>query len=467
MARPLGFVRLHAAALGTAFALFCGHSPAQSAGQNEPNIAVPASSTRYVPGDAPDRIVATPAQDASTGFSVNWRTDGTVRAPLLQIVVAGDSPDVGTPRQVVAETTVPAYRDGGVAHVHRADVDGLQPDTLYMFRVQGDGAWSGWRQLRTAGKAGQPLTLLYFGDTQNKNVSHVGRVVREAMRHAPDARMALLAGDLQSEATIDVEWGEMFEALGDLPATMLVAPAAGNHEYWEEFEDTPRERRVLGEHWRTSFALPGNGAGGEHTRATTYWFDVQGVRVAVLDGTSALDLGSADEQARWLDGVLRDNPNRWTIMLIHQPVYSPRGREASDTIKAALQPVIERHGVDLVLQGHDHTYGRRSGDRRGQTLPQYIVTVAGPKQYRLSEDAKRTMDPTAEDTQLFQVLRIDGDRLRYEARTATGRLYDGFEIVRAADGGKRVEEIREGRIAERDCSHREATLGGRKDRCWE
>ena len=440
---------------------------AQSAGEKEPNIALPATSTHYAADEVPDRIVATPAQDASTGFSVNWRTNAAVSMPLLEIVVAGDSPDVGTPRRVVATTVVPAYRDGGTAHVHRADVDGLQPDTLYMFRVQGAQAWSGWRQLRTAAAPGQPLTLLYFGDTQNKNVSHVGRVVREAMRHAPDARLALLAGDLQSEATIDVEWGEMFEALGDLPATMLVAPAAGNHEYWEEFEDTPRERRVLGEHWRTSFALPGNGAGGEHTRATTYWFDVQGVRVAVLDGTSALDLGSADEQARWLDGVLRDNPNRWTIVLIHQPVYSPRGREASMEIKAALQPVIERHGVDLVLQGHDHTYGRRSGDRRGQTLPQYIVTVAGPKQYRLSDEAKRSMDPTAEDTQLFQVLRIDGERLRYQARTATGRLYDDFEIHRAADGRKTLRENRDGRIAERDCSHRDATLGGRKDRCWE
>ena len=115
----------------------------------------------------------------------------------------------------------------------------------------------------------------------------------EAMRHAPDALMALHAGDHQSNATVDNEWGEMFEALGDLPSVMLVAPAAGNHEYWEEFEDTPQERRVLSGHWRAGFALPRNGAGGAHTRDTTYWFDVQGVRVAVLDGTSALDLGSA------------------------------------------------------------------------------------------------------------------------------------------------------------------------------
>ena len=448
------------------FALVHADVMAQSLGVSEPNVQVPKDSTRYLPNALPDRIIASPAQDASTGFAVNWRTNDKVRAPALEIVRADDSPAIKLPRVLHASTT--AYTLGGLStHTHRVDIDGLQADTLYMFRVQGEGAWSGWRQLRTAAQAGKPLTLLYFGDTQNKNVSHVGRVVREAMRNAPGALLALQAGDHQSEANIDNEWGEMFEALSDLPAVMLFAPAAGNHEYWEENEDTPQALRVLGDHWRASFALPRNGAGGEHTRETTYWFDAQGVRVVVLDGTSALDLGSIEEQARWLDKVLADNRNPWSIVLIHQPIYSPRSRDAADPLKAKLQPVLERHQVDLVLQGHDHTYGRRSGDRPGQILPQYIVSVTGPKQYRLSDEAKRTMSPWAEDTQLFQVLHIDGQHLRYQARTATGRLYDDFEITRASNGRKTLREYRQGRIAGRNCSHRDATLRGRTDRCWE
>lgn len=440
---------------------------AQLPGENEPNLAVPANSQRYVASEMPDRIIATPMQDASKGFAVNWRTNDKVQAPKLEILEAVDSPDVGTPRTLVANTRAMQTKNG-TAHVHRVDVDGLKPDTLYMFRVAGAGTWSGWRQMRTmAASSAKPLTLLYFGDTQNKNLSHVSRVIRESMRHAGDATLALYAGDLVSEAVDDNEWGEWFEASGDLPDVMLVAPAIGNHEYWEEFEDTPQERRVLGGHWTHNFALPANGAEGEHTRQTTYWFDAQGVRFVVLDGTSALDLGSLDAQARWLDGVLAANKQRWSIVLIHQPLFSPRGRDPSEKLRAAFLPMIEKHGVDLVLQGHDHTYGRRTGERRGQALPQLVVSVAGPKQYRLSADAKRTMDPTAEDTQLFQVIRVDGNRLHYQARTATGRLYDDFEIVRDARGRKRVNEIRKGRIAERDCSHRDATLGGRKDRCWE
>lgn len=428
----------------------------------EPNTRVPAGVQRHAPDMFPDRIVATPAQDASTGFSVAWRTDASVQAPLLEIVVAGDSPDMGVPRQVRAGTRE-LRTENGLAHHHRADVDALAADTLYAWRVQGGGTWSAWYHMRTAAAPGAPLVLLYFGDTQNKNTSLTTRVVREAMRHAPDARLALFAGDLVSggDGEDDNEWGEWFEAGGALPTSMAVAPAPGNHEYSEEFEDTPQERRVLGVHWPLQFALPGNGA--PDAGRTTYWFDYQDVRVAVVDGTSALDLGTARAQARWLDGVLADNPRRWSIVVTHQPFYSPRAGRDNDLLREHLLPVIRRHRVDLVLQGHDHVYGRRLDE--GGHLPVFAVSVAGAKQYRLSERARGSMAPVAEDTQLFQVLRIDGDRLRYEARTATGRLYDAFELV-GEGAARRLVEHPGGRIDQRLCRRTE-TLKGRTDRCWE
>lgn len=428
----------------------------------EPNTRVPAGVHLYRPSVFPDRIVASPLQDAGEGLAFAWRTDASVQAPLLEIVEAGDSPDMGQPRRI-RSTTRELRTENGAAHHHRAEVDGLHSDTLYAWRVQGGGTWSAWHHTRTAAAAGAPLTLLYFGDTQNKNVSLTTRVVREAMRHAPDARLALFAGDLVSggDGEDDTEWGEWFEATGVLPTSIAVAPAAGNHEHFEEFEDTPRERRVLGAHWPLQFALPGNGARG--AERTTYWFDYQDVRIAVLDGTSALDLGTAQAQARWLDGVLAGSPRRWTIVMIHQPFYSPRAGRDNAELREYLLPVIRRHGVDLVLQGHDHVYGRRLDE--GGRLLVFAVSVTGAKQYRLSPGARDTMAPVAEDTQLFQVIRIDGDRLRYEARTATGRLYDAFELA-GARGSRRLVEQADGRIDRRLCS-RAQTLKGRSDRCWE
>ncbi|UKR53551.1 hypothetical protein K4A87_06450 [Xanthomonas fragariae] len=77
------------------------------------------------------------------------------------------------------------------------------------------------------------------------------------------------------------------------------------------------------------------------------------------------------------------------------------------------------------------------------------------------------MRPVSEDTQLYQVLRIDNQQLVDESRTATGRLlYDAFELRRDSAGGKRLIEHEAGPIAPRDCP-RSATLKGRADRCLE
>ncbi|MGV7185329.1 purple acid phosphatase family protein [Xanthomonas axonopodis] len=430
----------------------------------EPNTQVPAGSMHYVADGFPDRIVATPAQDAATGFAVAWRTDASVDRPWLELVVAGDSPDVGTPRRIRASTLTLASENGS-SHHHRADVDGLQPDTMYAYRVQGQGTWGAWNHFRTAATATTPLTLLYFGDTQNKNLSLVSRVIRQAWRSAPDARLALFAGDLVSgkDGQDDNEWAEWFEAGRWLLEGTAVAPAPGNHEYHEEGEDTPQATRILGSHWPVTFALPRNGPSA--AARTSYWFDYQGVRVAVLDGTSALDLGTGPAQAQWLDKVLADNPHPWSIVLIHQPFFSPRADRENEKLVEQVLPVIRRHKVDLVLQGHDHTYGRR-GDAAGQATPVFVVSVAGPKQYRLSDMARTTMRPVGEDTQLYQVLRLDSQHLVYESRTATGRLYDAFELQRDSNGSKRLIEREAGRIAPRNCP-RSATLKGRADRCWE
>ncbi|WP_303639159.1 purple acid phosphatase family protein [Stenotrophomonas tuberculopleuritidis] len=437
--------------------------PALAFAAVEPNTQVPAGSRYYAASPVPDRIVASPAVDPSRGFAVAWRTDGSVQAPLLEIALAGDSPAIEGIRQVRA-TTRELQTENGRSHHHRAEIDGLQPDTLYVYRVQGNGSWSAWNQLRTLAAADQPLTLLYFGDTQNKNVSHVSRVVRAAQKAAPDVRLSLFAGDLVSggDNMDDSEWGEWFAATAWLAQETLVAPAIGNHEYFEEFEDTPQERRVLGRHWPVTFALPANGA--DAAASSSYWFDAQGVRVVVVDGTSALDLGTASAQAQWLDSVLAGHRQPWTVVLLHQPFYSPRAGRENAALRDVLLPVVRRHKVDLVLQGHDHTYGRR-GEGQAAT-PQYVVTVAGPKQYRLSDEARSTMNPVGEDTQLFQVLRVDPQHLRYEARTVTGRLYDAFELRRDAAGGKQRTELTEGRIAPRDCA-RAQTGKGRTDRCWE
>ncbi len=106
------------------------------------------------------------------------------------------------------------------------------------------------------------------------------------------------------------------------------------------------------------------------------------------------------------------------------------------------KPVFDKYKVDIALQGHDHTYARgrnlQSGtsgqDQAGGTM--YVVSVSGPKMYEINDE--RWMDRAAENTQLFQVITIDHDTLRYKAMTVTGQLYDEFDLVKTDGQANRL-----------------------------
>jgi hypothetical protein len=103
--------------------------------------------------------------------------------------------------------------------------------------------------------------------------------------------------------------------------------------------------------------------------------------------------------------------------------------------------------VDLVLQGHDHAYARSGlggpknvpeGIRRKSSNTVYVVSVSGPKMYDLKEswDVSRV----ASGVQLFQVIHISRERIRYEARLATGELYDAFMLEKNTEGKSTITE---------------------------
>ena len=63
----------------------------------------------------------------------------------------------------------------------------------------------------------------------------------------------------------------------------------------------------------------------------------------------------------WLERGLAANSQLWTIGFWHHLPYS-KGSHDSDSEKSLVNmrehilPVLERHGVDLVLSGHSHSY---------------------------------------------------------------------------------------------------------------
>ncbi|QDU81640.1 Calcineurin-like phosphoesterase [Polystyrenella longa] len=408
----------------------------------------------WKPSAVPDRIVLSWKEAPATTQAVNWRTDTSVYRAYAEVAkaTAGPIPEADSKRYN-AKTSL-LLTSLHPAHYHSVNFRELEPATKYAYRV-GDGVnWSEWSHFTTASEENKPFTFVYFGDAQNDLKSHWSRIVREAFKDAPRAAFFLHAGDLINDAHNDANWGEWFYSGGFINRTTPVIAVPGNHEYFKEKgDDGEYKTYYLTKHWRPTFTFPEHGP--SDLEESVFYIDYQGVRIVAMNSNERLD-----EQAEWLDKVLANNPNQWTILTFHHPIYSPKAGRDNPTLRAKWQPTIDKYKVDLVLQGHDHTYSRtklmKAGDyeptalaenqpsgekgQKDETGTMYVVSVSGPKMYDLGRQP--FMRRAAEDTQLYQIITVDGDKLKYEARTAIGEKYDGFTLQkREGKPNKLIEQV--------------------------
>ena len=392
---------------------------------------------RQLPTRLPDRLIRSWSDDPTSSMDITWRTSLCAGDPVVEYMPAdllvgnlrGELPLL----QRSAGSSEKFVSDLGECRIHSTRLEELQSGTMYVYRV-GDGEYfSEWFQFRTAASTPEPFTFVYFGDAQNDVRSWWSRVVREANQHAPRAAFMLHAGDLINSANSDAEWGEWFGAGSWLNGMIPSIACPGNHEYDDG----------LSHHWRPQFSFPLNGPPG--AEETAYWIDYQGARIISLNSNEQIEA-----QRDWLRSVLEDeNRPKWTFVTFHHPIFSAARDRDNPELRGQWRPVLEKYGVDLVLQGHDHAYARSGlggprnvnlseGINRRESNTVYVVSVSGPKLYDLHEtwDVSRV----AKGRQLFQVIRVSPECVRYEARLATGELYDAFTLEKDAAGKTTLTE---------------------------
>jgi 3',5'-cyclic AMP phosphodiesterase CpdA len=422
------------------------------------------------PSGWPDRVVATFEADPARSIAVSWRTSADVTATKAEIAIAGPDARFDLAAQSKpAETKIvslAAIERAGVSipvkpnetlpavAYHSVRFDGLTPDTLYAYRVMGaDNKWSEWFQTRTAPEAG-PVKFIYMGDAQNGILSHWSRTIRTAFQTAPDADFMLHTGDLVNRGSRDFEWAEWFKAGGFLHAMVPAVPVAGNHEYDSLGLTQADQVRALTFLWRPQFRLPVEVDLPDTVQETAYAVRyTRDVHLFVLDSNQS----DMTVQAEWLNRQLAGSQARWKIVTMHHPVFSSGKGRDNRGLRAVLLPILLKHKVDLVLQGHDHTYARgmvgedRMAPRRtsfGQDdrlATMFVNSVSGPKQYEFQEDGWKGYEPEGvnlerrgENSQFFQVIAIDGAELVYTAYTSDGAQYDKVVMRKEQDGIKRV-----------------------------
>jgi hypothetical protein len=403
----------------------------------------------------PDRIVLNFGQNPANEVNVTWRTNIDIDAAYAEIAIATAAPKfwkngktIPAKTEELDASSIPTAEV--IANYHSVEFRDLLPDTMYAYRV-GDGErWSEWFQFKTASaQAEDKFSFLYVGDAQNYVLELWSRLIREGFRKAPDAKFIIHAGDLINTAHREQEWHEWFTAGGFIHSMVPSLPVPGNHEYRAKDQaEADRKGRSLSVQWRPQFTLPLNGPKG--LEETAYYMDYGDVRFVFLDSNRDHLI-----QARWLEEILSANPKKWTIVSYHHPLFSASNGRDNEELRKLWKPIFDKYRVDLALQGHDHAYARgrvAPGENimeglniKDVTGTVYVVSVSGGKMYDIGDDWTSKggqRDRIAENTQLFQVITVEGNRLIFEAYTAVGELYDSFELVKGENDLNQFIELR-------------------------
>ncbi|PZX56578.1 purple acid phosphatase family protein [Algoriphagus chordae] len=386
---------------------------------------------KFLPTEFPDRIVLTWSDNPMITQSVTWRTSGDVKNSKAQFILAPNTPIYLENVKTFDATTESLDVDSVQANYHSVTFRDLKPATTYAYRVGGEETWTEWFQFTTAPDKGTPFSFVYFGDAQNNLKSQWSRIIRQAYSNLPKAAFMLHAGDLINSTQSDSEWGEWNYAGGFINAMIPSISTPGNHEYDREEDET----LVLDYHWKKQFTLPENGP--KEFPETVYYIDYSNMRMISLNSQEIVsDENSMAIQKEWLENVLKENSQKWTVVTFHHPIYSSGTGRDNKKFREAFKPIFDKYKVDLVLQGHDHSYGRGRNLPTGvgnqdpaAQGPVYVVSVSGPKMYNLTPN--KWMDRAASNTQLYQLITIEGNKLSYGAYTATGDLYDAFDLIKA------------------------------------
>ena len=298
---------------------------------------------------------------------VSWYASGngaqSVQVAPTSQLVNGEFPANATtyPATLAANTVNGGYNG-------HATLDGLQEDTAYSYRVGSDGAWSSTYAFKTRKFSGN-FDFLFFGDPQIGSSGNTAKdgagwqdTLDVSLAANPDSELLVSGGDQVETANTESQWDAYFAS--DKLRQVPTAPTIGNHDVggkaYEQHFWTPNTDRS------TSF-YQGSAAtqsGGD------YWYIFKGVLFIHLN-SNAYANGADAAHIAYVTSVVQAHKAeaKHIVLVYHHAIYSPADHaNDSDNKQRRIDfpTAFSNLGVDLVLQGHDHSYSRSYSIKNGQ-----------------------------------------------------------------------------------------------------
>ncbi|MCX7773313.1 MAG: metallophosphoesterase, partial [Clostridia bacterium] len=320
------------------------------------------------------------------------------------------------------ETSLVNGQKTSAVRVHSVILENLKPGTAYIYRI-GDatGRFSSAYEMTTPAYD-KPYSFVFVTDPQsadNASYQVFGDVLKRGIEKAVNPAFVLMGGDLTDNGGNKGQWGMLFNVGSNVFSCFPMAAAPGNHEYAGDAKLT---------NFTSYFTFPENGPSG--LKEDAYSFQTSDALFMVLDTQKPLQ-----PQLQWVEQNSKASDKKWKIVMMHRGIYSGFYDEAEFRKLAA--PSFDRAGIDLVLNGHDHTYlrttmkgGKKVAPGAGTT---YVTGGSAAKKYY--DAKKRTWTEVLYDANnpVFTTFRVYSDHISvvsYHIEKGVTVEHDRFDITK-------------------------------------
>lgn len=374
--------------------------------------------SNYVCENAPNRIMLSLGENADNQRSISWRCDTVVKKSWAKLICHNNSDTiVYKPKGKLIETKA------GKNAFYRVDFNNLT-EGKYSYQVGNLESKSKMFQFTILPKDNQ-FTFAFIGDVQDSIGGKSDSIFKAINQTYPDLDFWMMAGDV-IKRPLDKYWKEFYRMGDSLFQSTPMISSPGNHEYYKGLY------KRIDKRWMNYFPMPKNGPKWFKGRAC-HW-EIEDACIVSLDTDGVQGFYSYWQQFYWAKNILNSTNKTWKIVLMHHPIKSDSYGRSTFLMKTLFEKLVERQNVDLVLQGHNHSYSRyTSKNKKQRSAPVYVCTSLSPKFYDISVDFKA--DRLGVGKKFYQIVDITNNKLSFKTYQTNHKLYDAFSI-QVTDKGK-------------------------------
>jgi hypothetical protein len=349
---------------------------------------------------------------AATSVVIQWSTDLATKQTEVRF---GEAPDK-------LEKVARGFSFvSGNRRQHEVHLCGLKPGSTTYYDAGGIAFRSKVHKFTTAPDGPGEVTILVGGDTRSAP-SIWGSMEANALAQGPTAM--ILTGDAVLTGGVQTQWDALWEASPELFAEVPGIWAHGNHEGLDEL-------------YFQQLALPDHGGA---VSEIEQWFATSygPLQVIVLNDTVSSSSLLSGAEKQFLETTLAGTDRTRTPFITavhHKPMYTTSNGHASNTsLRAQWGPLFAQHKVEVVLNGHVHSYESTAPIQAGTTtvttpeIGTRFINFGGGGAGLYDFAATQPWIQKRETTNGFGILKINATTMTWTAFRRDGSTLETFTI---------------------------------------